>query len=1180
MLLAGVAEAAPDAGPRKTTPQPAPPRAVPAPEKATPASKPVPPASAPVVSPLVPPASAPTSPKAPAQGATTPPQEVESLEAAQKLLAALRPDQLAPSEAQRKLLPRPLEDPKVVAARIAELDALLPRLRQRAKKGAEQLALLEPLLRQPAERLAAWIKKPPPAAKPRPWTKRGPPPPPVALTPPPPPAKLVAQAAAASERLTSLRLQQRLHQTRLALHESELTYLRASQPARSKASQDDIEARARAARERAALETEQKKALAEQQAAEISQRKALEAQLNARTAAERLLSSERVRLQKNRGAQAKLRSALLSERRAVRRQSDAWQKERTKVRLELQTLSKSGAKPAAFDKVYDEVVGKLQPLRVQARDQLWLAVRGGPSTPTPDSPPSELRTLPEFYQSDVKALRKLYGQLDEEADKLGELQGKLLHEKLVALHDEVDWLNKRRLALLPLMSAKRRDALVGLSKAMIRQATREVTQLVFDAVYWSYSRLRQVREIPRMIYDIFTVGSALVRALKVLFFVWLLFFVQKRWDGWMQLAVRTLGRSLSLGRFAVPLAKLADALRHAGPSLLVLILAAVLFRLLGGPGGPSELRVAYELIFWISIYRLQLRLVESGAKYTGMEDALRGAEGEELFEEEEEELEGPPVPRAVRLAQLTQKSGVAVAKIVPASVLLVRSVRAATRYLLTIVLLLRLTELAAGRGTIYGLTVELYWWAAAPFVIYFLSLWRPHIARAYRTRVLADSKAEGRQKRRPEGTESMLARLVDTTQNRWYGVFVIAAAFVVVLGNRLASFARRYLSSLDATKKLLAFVFRRQVEKHAQQRGHVVVKRQDLPSDLLTSLPLEPLMPNDRLIRQTFNDDIKQVYDNWQAEHSDGSLVLVGRAGMGKTTVLRALDSELGVKVLHGDPKVKITRPAKVVAWLSEVFGFSPKASSERDLVRMILEDTRPVVAIDNCHNLFLRNVGGFDGWEAFIRIVNETCHNVLWVLAFNQAAWDYLHNTSGRVHYFRRVLQLPPWSEDEIRRLVMMRTRRARYRVSFSDLVVTELEGASVSAQIGRTSQGYFRLLWDFTGGNPRLSSHFWLDSLVPDGPRSLRVHLFATPPIEQLEKLPDDIIFVLTAITEHENLSIDETARTTNLPHDFCAFACRFCLESGFLVLDKETRRMRLSMRWQRSILRFLKRKHLLRE
>ncbi|PIE17090.1 MAG: hypothetical protein CSA65_09685 [Proteobacteria bacterium] len=1122
--------------------------------------------------------------------------EIAQLLAATQQVAKLNARTIKAPPELTSLLPGKHDDPAAAAARMAALPAQIARLEAEVQAMGREAKAIEPLLRAPvdelarrkatrdralatriaAKRRAAKL----PARRRRRFT--------LLPTPSPIPAELSLRAKIAQRRLTLGRLQRERSKTRLALRKAELAWLTRSQPAR-KADFDRArsEAEARRVAEKKQLEDAQKSALAEQAAAEMARRRALKAEQRAATHADRLLSAERARLEGVRGDQARLRTALVTLRKKLRNQREAWRDERQSFRKRLAALESAETRsPANYDRLYEKVVARLTPLRPAAREQLWSAIRGGPKTPEPAPLSGELAKLPKSRAGAVRALLALREKLDRAAEKLSDQQQRLLHDRLAALHEEIDDLNQQRLALLPKLSADKRRELVALSQAMIAQLLREVTQLIYDVLFWSYTRLRQVHEVPRLIYDVFTVGSALYRALKLIFVLWLFVLLMRRLEPRLAKAVSSVGHSLALGRFAVPLAKLVDTLRHASRSIVVLVFATLLHRMLGGESGPAEIRVLYVVVFWIAIYRLQLRLVESLAKYTGMEAALRGAEGEELLEEEDPHLEGPPVPRAVRLRQASEARGIEASKIVPASVLLVRSVRAATRYLLTIVLLLRLTELAVGEGTIYGLTIDLYSWAAVPFVIYFLVLWRPHIARAYLAQLRRgaggdDKDADQSKRRRRAAPESnALGRAVENAQNRWYGFFVIGVAFVIVLGHQLAGFARRYLTSLDATKKLLAFAFRRQVEKHAQQRGHVMERRHaELPEALVEQFPLTPLEPNQRLLEQPFWPAIRAVYDNWKAEGRDGSLVITGRAGMGKTTTLRALESELGVSVLRGEPKTKLTRPAKVVHWLSDVFGFSPRANSENELIERIRDDKHPVVAIDRCENLFLRYVGGFDGWEAFIRIVTATSDNVLWVLALNQSAWDYLHNTSGRVHYFRRVLELPAWTEDEIRRLLMTRMRRARFRVSFSDLVVTELEGTSLSAQIGRTAQGYFRLLWDSTGGNPKLACHLWLDSLVPDGEREMRVHLFASPPLVELEQLPDDIIFVLTAVTEHENLTIEEVARTTNLPLDFCSFACRFCRERGYLEIDGQNQRLRLGLRWQREILRFLRRRHLLR-
>jgi hypothetical protein len=1077
------------------------------------------------------------------------------LEAITRTVETLKPETVTPPEPARKA-GVDYADPRQVESLVARVVEQGRGVAGRLEEQRARLALVEPQLRKAIKLLERYEKR----RSRYPRLKI--------------PERVRAPGEEARARLSLMSLEVRVLEAETALLRAQAGYLTRSQPARV---EQDKKSAERNSQDRLAVEQEREAAMADGERAERARRQALERLRRARTAAERLLASERARLEEISGRQAKLRQQLADDRRALSKLRNRLNTFRGTVSGELDRLKERWPQSAPrYDPLYDGVVAELIKLRPKAVDDLKTAIRGVADPPSPGERLSAgVTRLDETYADEVKRRERQRARLAAEAGRLAEAQQSLLDQRLEVLQREITGLNDLRIAILARVSPDKRSSLMGPSRETVSQLSREVTQLIFDALYWAYRRLHQIDQVPKLIIDVFTVGSVLWNTLKIIFLLLLLRFVLRRWDGWMERAMHRVGRSLSLGGWALRVAKLTDILRHSGPALLVLIVASLVYHMLGGTSAAVELRMVYIVFFWVAVYRLQLRVVESLARYTGMERALRAAD-EEIFEEDDlqsgvwrhevqpdEAGAESPAPRE-RGTEPEAKE-----RVVPASVLLVRSVRASTRYILAVVLVLELTGLAVGEGTIYGLTARFSWWAALPFVLYFLHLWRPHVERTYHQRFAAD------------GQETTLERLVRRSEGKLRGVLVIGAVVLVLFGHRLTGFARRYLSSRDATKRLLAFIFRRRVEKHAQELGRVVTKRQDLPAGILEQFPVGPLSENGQVaLRQPALDTLGEVFARWQEDQTNGSVALVGHTGMGKSTVLYNLERELGATVLRGDLHTKVTRPARVVAWLGEVFGISPRPSSEKELIKLIREDKRPAVAIDNCHNLFLRRVGGFEAWETFIRVVNETCDNVFWTLAFNAVAWEYLENIAGGTRFFRRIIEMSGWSEREIRRLIMRRMRRAGYGVSFTDLLVAGVEGVNISAQLGRTSEGYFRLLWDFTGGNPRLATHYWLDSLVvpQDGERQVRVHLFSMPALAALEGLNDDLVFVLTSVALHQNLTADEAARTTNLTRDFCQFAFRYCQEHGYLVRDPDTGRYRLSVRWQRPIQRFLKRKHLL--
>ncbi len=1055
--------------------------------------------------------------------------------AADRLKAAeIKPDGVAAK------LAVDLDDPGAVSRRVAALRTEQSAQANKVASSKARLAAVQPSLEAPQKRLARLQQE----KLRRRWTRI--------------PKDLPREAEEAKQRLAVLTLEHQLLSARSARLAAWRRYLERSQPARlaARKRQDDLARQNQAERE--AASQARQLARTEELDAEKARREALAAQQRARSEADRQLSAERARLQSVRVKQARLKKHMARDKASLAQRRGSMERFRGETARQADNLSSLWPQTAPkYDALYDRVVAQLNRLQPEEVRDLRAALEGGADVAHPgDLLTERVRELSGVYTRRVKDLEALRASLARAAADLTVRQRRQLRSRLELLQRETSSLNERRIAMLPRLTPNKRAGLNGLTRQTLEQLNLEVTQLALDGLSWVFLRLGQIDLLPRLIRDVFTVGSLLWTLIKILALLIGLRVVLRRWDDWMRGAIRSASQTVSLGSQALRVAKLVDAVRFIGPALLTLLVVTLVYTLLGGDvSAPAELRYLYVLAFWLAVYRVAVRLVEYVAKHMGIQQAMREA-GDLPLDQDGEELEGPPSPRDSEEEALT-----------PAPALLVRSMSAAIRYVLVVILILELTSMAVGHGTIYRLTAEFSWWAAAFFAFYFLVLWRPHIERAY------ERLQEGK------STRGMLARLVRASHSRFYGVFVIAVALVVVLVDRIANFGRRYLSSRDAIRKLSAFFFRRQVERHAQEQGRVLDRRADLPHELLQHFPMGPLEPSAKPIRPELMDELVELFTTWQREHSDGSVAVVGRTGMGKSTVLQMVEEELRVPVFYGDVRTKITRPAKVVAWLSEVFSISPKPSSEKELIKRIREDKTQVAAVDNCHNLFLRRVGGFEGWESFLRVVNETCDNVFWILTFNQAAFDYLHAITGHANYLRRTFVLHRWSERQIRHDIMIKMRRARLGVSFSDLLMAKLQGISMSTQLGRTSSGYFRMLWDFTGGIPRLASHFWLDSLVPrTDERMVRVHLFSTPEMDELERLSTDILFVLTSIAEHENLTHREVISTTSLPADFCNFACRYCLEEGYLKLNKDTNRLRLNWRWQQPIHRFLKRQRLL--
>jgi len=791
---------------------------------------------------------------------------------------------------------------------------------------------------------------------------------------------------------------------------------------------------------------------------------------------------------------------------------------------------------------------------------------GNPPRP-PDMPHSlsaATLALPARVRDEVDALERRRERLEAKADQKAKLAVELQRALAEVLRARALQLNHLRLGLLPWLSGARHAQITGLTRRHAGGLHTELLLLRLEVTYWAQQRLDQLLSLPDTLANVGRAGAVAWKLLEVILLLLFLRWLFGRWDHWMQKVIAAMGRGLHLSGWTLTFARIAELARTFGPAGLVLLVSTAIYTRLGAGAAPVEVRIAYLMVYWFALMRMQLRFVQGAARSIGTRAIDRERQRRELELDDAAVAAGPEehgvddAVAAVALARTDRPSPK-----VAGWRQLARTWTILTRYVTVFIVSAALIELAVGRGLAYRAVTRLGWWGGGVVALWLLRIWRDNIIAWYQL----------------QSTDSALCRFTERHAGRVYGSVIVLVALVALIGIRVVNFVETNLSNLDSTKRLLAFLFRRRVEKHARERGHVLTEPHTLPEELVEAFPTGPLSAQHRPTRPAFMDEIKAQFERWTQSKSEGSIALVGASGMGKTSMLRMLDAELGAEVIHGRVLTKVTGERQMVGTVARALGIDGDLSTVGEIVAAIQDDQRPVIALDDCHNLFLRRIGGFEAWEAFTQAVNESCDNVFWVCTFDKPAWEYLNDVSDRVSYFRQVIMMPPWTDEDIRRLILTNTRRARYRPNFTDLLVSRVEGVNVSTQIIGTAHGYFRLLWDFTNGNPRLATHFWLRSLVPDpDARRVRVHLFASPSVTELEELSDDMAFVLASVVEHENLTADELATVCNLPPEFCRFALRYLREGGYLTRDPATGRTYLSSHWQQTVIRYLKRKHLL--
>ena len=465
-----------------------------------------------------------------------------------------------------------------------------------------------------------------------------------------------------------------------------------------------------------------------------------------------------------------------------------------------------------------------------------------------------------------------------------------------------------------------------------------------------------------------------------------------------------------------------------------------------------------------------------------------------------------------------------------------------------------------GRGAIHR------WWTrglgagAITIAIVLLYAWRRDLASAY-----LDSFPDGR-----------LVPRVRRSSGRPPGLVVTAFVLVAVAGRWVRLEIGEVLSSFRATRRALAFLFRRQAERAAEAAADETTWEQ-LPAEIRQAFEDRPA--TDPWIFPHFPhlDDVADRVDPGSSAEAGIARVLVGARGVGKTSWLDELARrrELG----DGD-RLELGRGCRdttnLLATLGSAFGPGPDADADA-IVEHLGSGPSRVILLDRCEALVLRTVGGLDAFRTFARIVGQTSDRIEWICAFTDHAWEYVSHAFPTGTVFRSVHRLGPWSESQIHRLIVRRMDRLGCTPRYEDLVGDRLAGGERLAEIQRTTERFHHLLWDYADGLPRVALHWWLRSLAPDGEGRVRVRVFAAPTADRLEGLDERARFTLAAVVRHGVLTPDEAARVLNRSPGGCRLAFRSLLGRGVLV-EVEDEACTVPLAWDRAATRYLRRKHLL--
>ncbi len=857
---------------------------------------------------------------------------------------------------------------------------------------------------------------------------------------------------------------------------------------------------------------------AEQQAekAASDRVKALEDLKKARTEAVRLVAQERARLLGVREKQARYEADLIRQDRENSVGSEKTLEWRRRVSDLIQKRTDQDAGAPQADALYNDLVKTLRGARSDLSAALG-AVSAGESA-IPRAGPDRLDTA--GVAIDRSVVDKLRKDVLSQEKKLEDKTAEVRWSRAGMLLEQVEELNKNRLALYRWLSPEKRSSLTSFSPEGLAQARAEILQVtlvtryhVLATVHWVAGLKKSKRD---RVGDVFATVSLLkLIALLVVFFWW-----RRRAEGVLgglrdklRDAARGPGRPTRRHRVLHWGERLAGLVLRVHKPLewLILVWLAITF---AGPAIADlyEVQILWTVLAWtiggiIAVNALDEFLARRG--------------------------------RRRRRKKNTDQ-------------LRLRSLRLVGRVIVLVGLTLSLTTQLVGKGTIYSWVLGTCWLAALPIFLVIVRWWRP---------VISERMAA---QRKNAFSEWIVAR-----EEGWSSFLAAALGGAYLLGVGIGRMLRSYASGFNVTRRVLAYLFRREITKQAKEREEVLRE----PLDRERYDALDPERTADLLVPTVADSEVDDVVRCIDAP-GGGVFAVVGERGSGKSTLLERIHRMRPDSLVVDCPPGGAAEFRRELCLALELDADAPDAAI---IERINARTEDNALLIDDAQRLVRPTIGGLDDLDSILALARESSITCTWVLCMGSIIWQFVERARGARPLFDDVIVMQPWSEEGIAELLVKRSEQAGIDPNFEELITEEEPDRELYAeQIARTETSYYRLLWDYAGGNPAVAIHFWRESLSVEPSGRVVVQLFNAPDASDIERLPDPAVFVLRAIVQLELADVGDIVTATMLSVREVNDAIRYASFRGYL--ERIGSRYRIAWGWFRAVTRFLQRRHLL--
>jgi Cdc6-like AAA superfamily ATPase len=458
-----------------------------------------------------------------------------------------------------------------------------------------------------------------------------------------------------------------------------------------------------------------------------------------------------------------------------------------------------------------------------------------------------------------------------------------------------------------------------------------------------------------------------------------------------------------------------------------------------------------------------------------------------------------------------------------------------------------------GRGTLHNWVWWIFVFLGIPVLLILILWWRDQVFE--------------RLAREPDLPASLQRLLAKNREKKGYVATALGGAFLLLRGLRRRII--RIFSNFEIGRRIQAHFFRREVERQAQLRDGREAGG-PLPEHLG-----QRVLEVQGLVSKVYRKELRSIVAQAETEHG-WVIAIVGERGRGKSTLLGRVADEIG------DSMWVVNCPTNgftdLYAGLREQLGLATGVDGGyEELAEALHARGITVLALDNAHRLTKPKIGGFADWSRLRELVHQLGANVSLIYTFDQIAFQYLLRARADGAMTVRVLQLAPWTEEEISELLQVRAEAAGIEPDYDQLILPrQLDEMVYEVEGDRQRHGFTRILWDSSQGNPAVALRMWRDSMVVTDSDTIEVRLLPQRGVADLDDLGLTSQFVLRSIAQMEYAELEDIVAALNLPRPDVEAALNAALARG-LIEDCDGP-FHLTWSWYRTITRLLNRQNLL--